>query len=65
MAQMQICLAATYRKYYTRISPKTKDADMEVDDGVTGAGPIVTSLLATTNIKAHHCWMEFHDAKDM
>jgi len=65
MAQMQICLAATYRKYYTRISPKTKDADMEVDDGITSAGPIVTSPLATTNVKAHHCWMEFHDANDM
>jgi hypothetical protein len=65
MAQMQICLAATYRKYYTRISPKTQDADMEVDDGVTGAGPIVTSPFPTTNIKSHHCWMEFHDAKDM
>ena len=41
MAQMQICLAATYRKYYTRISPRTTDAMMEVDDGITSAGPIV------------------------
>jgi len=41
MAQMQICLAATYRKYYTRISPRTTDVDMEVDDGITSAGPIV------------------------
>ena len=44
MAQMQICLAATYRKYYTRISPRTADAMMEVDDGITGAGPIVSTL---------------------
>jgi hypothetical protein len=41
MAQMQICLAATYRKYYTRVSPKTTDASMEVDDGISSAGPIV------------------------
>ena len=41
MAQMQICLAATYRKYYTRVSPKTTEASMEVDDGISSAGPIV------------------------
>ena len=41
MAQMQICLAANYRKYYTRISPRTTDDMMEVDDGITSAGPIV------------------------
>lgn len=44
MAQMQICLAATYRKYYTRISPRTTDSMMEVDDGITSAGPIVSLL---------------------
>jgi hypothetical protein len=44
MAQMQIGLAAIYRKYYTRIDPRTTDASMQVDDGITSAGPIVFYL---------------------
>ena len=50
MAQMQICLAATYRKYYSRISPKTTPDMMEVDDGITSAGPIVLHLQTRANI---------------
>ena len=50
MAQMQICLAATYRKYYTRISPRTTEAMMEVDDGITSAGPLVRSLGDGANV---------------
>ena len=49
MAQMQICLAATYRKYYTRIAPNTTDDMMEVDDGITSAGPIVYPDLNKAN----------------
>jgi Cytochrome P450 len=43
MAEMQIALAAIYRKYYTKISPMMNDAMMEVDDGITSAGPVVHS----------------------
>ena len=38
---MQIALAAIYHKYYTRVSPKTTDEMMKVDDGISSAGPIV------------------------
>lgn len=44
MAEMQIVLAAIYRKYlYKNISMMT-DAIMEVDDGIAIAGPVVSSL---------------------
>ena len=46
---MQICLAATYRKYRTKISPMTTDDMMEVDDGITSAGPIVLPHTANKN----------------
>ena len=47
MAEMQLLVATIYNKYQTKISPRTKDADMELDDQVTLSGPMVTLPLCT------------------
>jgi hypothetical protein len=64
MAEMQIAVAAIYRKYYTKICSMMNDAMMEVDDGITSAGPVVRAPHQISSNHGHYCYMEFHDAKD-
>ena len=49
MAEMQLLVATIYNKYHTKISPRTKAADTELDDQVTLSGPLVTLFLLSAN----------------
>jgi hypothetical protein len=50
IAEMQLLVASVYNKYETKRSPRTTDADMELDDQVTLSGPMVQPITYPPNL---------------
>jgi hypothetical protein len=50
IAEMQLVVASVYNKYETKRSPRTTDADMELDDQVTLSGPMVRPIACCCNL---------------